>query len=70
MERSIILSDTLANRLKHYLQEHPNERVSDLIEEILQQKKTPVVEPLAFYELRQPKLGVDILTHQLAMMRF
>ena len=39
MERSIILSDTLANRLKHYLQEHPNERVSDLIEEILQQKE-------------------------------
>lgn len=39
MERSISISEDLANRLECYLQQHPNESLSGLLEEILQQKE-------------------------------
>ena len=39
MERPIAISENLANRLDRYLQQHPNESLSGLLEEILQQKE-------------------------------
>jgi hypothetical protein len=57
MERSIILSDTLANRLEHYLQEHPDESVSDLIEEILQQKENPSGRTSRILRIQPAKTG-------------
>ncbi|MCT7964383.1 hypothetical protein NG791_27265 [Laspinema sp. D1] len=39
MERPIAISEDIANRLERYLQQHPHESVSGLLEEILQQKE-------------------------------
>jgi hypothetical protein len=38
MERTIAISEHLANRLEGYLQQHPHESLSSLLEEILQHK--------------------------------
>jgi hypothetical protein len=39
MERPIAISEDIAHRLERYLQQHPHESVSGLLEEILQQKE-------------------------------
>ena len=39
MQLPIAIPENIANRLDRYLQQHPNESLSSLLEEILQQKE-------------------------------
>ena len=41
MQQPSAISENLVNRLDRYLQEHPDESLSSLLEEILQQKENP-----------------------------
>ncbi len=57
MERTIAISEHLANRLEGYLQQHPHESLSSLLEEILQHKENKSQDKTRFLRIQPAPKG-------------
>ena len=57
MQQPIAISENIVNRLDRYLQEHPDESLSSLLEEILQQKENPEDKTPRFLRIKPAPKG-------------